>query len=161
MPALIHDANALEMLARWEPSSPGQAAFHSGIEIETGTVRVMGAGVWRKADADLYFDQQRRIIETARRRFGPLKVFFDVREWVVENEQSALQFQHMNNEIYKPEDRLVALVKSSLNKEHPRIALGIGNREAFMSMTAAETWLQAYSATSRKPEEAARRTSGA
>jgi hypothetical protein len=149
MAALIRQSDALDMFVQWTKSSRSQAAFHSGIEDANGTVRVMGAGVWREADADLYFEQQRRIVDEARRRFGPLKVFFDVREWIVENPQSAIQFQQMNAEIYKPEDRLVAVVTSSVDKEPPRVALSVGTREVFISMKAAETWLQAYSTGGR------------
>jgi hypothetical protein len=145
MHAIAIPPAGLDLFVQWEPSSTSVAAFHSGLDLETRTVRVMGAGVWHEDDAALYFDQQRRIIDEARRRFGPLRVFFDVRSWIVENEQSALQFQHMNAEIYRPEDRLVAVVNASVDKKHPRVALGVGTREAFVSMNAAETWLQAYS----------------
>lgn len=135
----------LDLLVTWDQSRPTQAGFYSGLDEDTRTVRVMGAGIWHESDAQRYFDQQRAIVDEARRRFGSLKVFFDVRDWIVENPQSALQFQDMNSEIYRPEDRLVAVVNSSLGKRHPRTALGVGNREAFISMSAAETWLQAYS----------------
>jgi hypothetical protein len=140
---------ALDMLVRWEPQGASRAAFYSGLDMACGTVRVMGAGIWREADADLYFTQQRRIIEEARTRFGAVKVFFDVRDWVVENPQSAIQFQDMNSEIYHADDRLAAVVTSSVSKQHPRTALTVGQREVFVSMNAAETWLQAYSITAR------------
>lgn len=135
----------LDMLVRWDQSRPTQAGFHSGIDIASRTVRVVGSGIWREDDAQRYFDQQRKVIEEARLRFGFIKVFFDVRDWIVESPQSALQFQDMNAELYKEEDRLAAVVRSSLAKQHPRTALGSGSREAFISMRAAETWLQAYS----------------
>jgi hypothetical protein len=134
----------LDMLVQWERSNRDQAGFYSGIDLAARTVRVMGSGIWRQSDADRYFDHQQRMIDEARRRYGPLRVSFDVREWIVEDERSALQFQTMNMEIYRPEDRLVALVSSSINKEHPRVALAVGTREAFLSPKAAETWLQAY-----------------
>ncbi len=152
MPAMsgfIGSPSTLDMLVRWEPAGLNKAGFYAGLDDDSRTVRVMGGGIWREADAELYFVQQRRIIEEARRRFGPLKVFFDVRNWMVENPQSALQFQQMNSEIYREDDRLVAVVTSSLSKQHPRTALGVGIREAFVSMHAAETWLQAYSTDMR------------
>lgn len=135
----------LHLLAAWEQAHPRQAGFLAGLDERTRTVRVMGAGVWHEEDALRYFDQQIRIVAEARRRFGTLKVFFDVRDWIVEGPHSALQFQDMNNEIYTPDDRLVAVVRSSSGKQHPRTALGAGNRGAFISISAAETWLQAYS----------------
>jgi hypothetical protein len=145
MATLLHPADALDLFVQWGPSAPGMSAFSSGIDVCTNTVRVMGAGIWREADADAYFEKQRRIIEEARRRFGPLRAFYDVRDWVVESPDSAMMFQTMNGEIFKPEDRIVAVVKSSVDKEPPRVALSAGHREVFISMTAAETWLQAYS----------------
>lgn len=146
MDTLLLPSTDLDMLVTWNDARLLRAGFYSGLDVATRTVRVMGSGIWHEDEAQRYFDQQRRIVDEARRRFGPLKVFFDVREWVVENPQSALQFQDMNNELYRAEDRLVAVVKSSAGKRHPRTALGSGNREAFISMAAAETWLQAFSA---------------
>jgi hypothetical protein len=137
----------LDLHVCWSPK-PGDAVFSSGIDNDTGTVRVVGGGIWRVPDAERYFTQQRRIVDEARRRFGALKVFFDVRGWIVESPQSALQFQEVNARLYRPEDRLASLVNSSLFKQHPRTALGVGNRESFMSAHAAETWLQAYSGNS-------------
>jgi len=137
--------NKLEMLARWTPSVQTKAGFSAGLEEATRTVRVMGSGIWHQQDADLYFEQQRRVVEEARRRYGPLKVFFDVRRWVVENPQSALQFQDMNAELYGPGDRLVAVVNTFAAKQYPRTALSVGNREVFVSLAAAESWLQARS----------------
>lgn len=144
-PDPIFPPDDLEMLAAWEPSVLTQATFISGLDMTTGTVRVMGAGIWREADAERYFLHQRRIVDAARKRFGALKVFFDVRDWVVEGPHSAEQFQSANAQIYLPEDRLVSVVASSLHKRHPRTALSVGAPESFLSMNAAETWLQAYS----------------
>ncbi|MDO6414881.1 hypothetical protein Q4F19_10860 [Sphingomonas sp. BIUV-7] len=134
----------LDLLVQWDVSHLRKASFQCGLDNACATVRVVGGGVWREADAQLYFTQQRRIIDEARRRFGALRVLFDVRDWVVENPQSVLQFQAMNAEIYKPEDRLAAVVRSSVDKQHPRAALAVGTREVFISANAAETWLQAY-----------------
>ena len=146
MSDLSCSSNTLEMLSHWEPSARSQAAFSSGLDATTRSVRVMGAGVWHSDDVQKYFDDQRRIVEEARRRFGPLRIFFDVRNWVVENPQSAIQFQPMNAEIYQPGDRIVALVHSFASKQHARTALSVGNREVFVSVKAAETWLQACTA---------------
>jgi hypothetical protein len=145
IPDFLLPPDSLEMLAVWEPSATSQAAFYSGLDMASGTVRVMGAGIWREADADRYFLHQRAIVTEARRRFGALKVFFDVRHWVVEGPHSATQFQDANSQIYRPDDRLVSVVASSLDKKHPRTALSVGAPESFLSLSAAETWLQAYS----------------
>jgi hypothetical protein len=146
MSSLSRPPNKLDLLVQWQPSHIRQAAFHSGIDNASQTVRVMGGGIWRHADAQLYYDHQMRIVREARLRFGTLKVLFDVRDWVVECPQSVEQFQKMNREIYRAEDRLAAIVKSSVDKQNPREALAVGTREAFISSNAAETWLQAYSA---------------
>ena len=143
MSAYRRPVHALDMLTRWEPSRADAAGFYSGLDNAAHTVRVMGSGVWLGRHADRYFEQQRRIVDQARRRFGPLKAFFDVRNWVVENPQSALQFQDMNSELYRPEDRLVAIVRSSADREHPRTALRGKNTEVFTSPGAGESWLQA------------------
>jgi hypothetical protein len=145
MSSLITPASKLDLWVQWQRSHLRQAAFTCGIDNESQTVRVMGGGIWREADAQLYFDHQTRIIKEARIRFGDLKVLFDVRDWVVECPQSVVQFQKMNREIYRPGDRLAAIVKSSVDKQNPREALAVGTREAFISSSAAETWLQAYS----------------
>lgn len=138
-------ASHLDMLTRWAPVSPGRSAFHTGIDNATGTLRCVGSGIWHPQDADRYFSAQRKIIDEARRRFGAVKLFCDIRQWVVENPDSALQFQAMNAEMYRPEDRLVTVVNSCVDKQHPRAAFVVGNLEVFLSMNAAETWLQAYS----------------
>lgn len=134
--------NGLDMLTRWEPSHFYEAGFYSGLDNPSHTIRVMGSGIWREQHAALYFEQQKKIVDRARHRFGPLKILFDVRNWVVENPQSALQFQNVNQELYHPDDRLVAVVKSVSDKEHPRTALRGKNTEVFTSLTDAETWLQ-------------------
>lgn len=138
---------SLDMLVQWEPSKAGEAAFYSGLDNFSGTLRIMGAGSWNAADADRYFDVQRKLIATARARFGSLKAFFDVRDWVVDSPMAALQFQAINAELHHPDDRIVAVVRASVEKQHPRTALSVGNREVFLSVNAAETWLQAYSAS--------------
>jgi hypothetical protein len=143
-PLIARPPSGLDLLVRWEASPLRPASFFCGIDNASQTVRVMGGGIWRDADAQRYFDQQRKIVDEARRRFGALRISFDVREWVVESPRSVLQFQDMNREIYRDEDRLVALVKSSVDKQHPRAALAVGTREAFVSTRAAELWLQAY-----------------
>lgn len=145
MCSIILPPDMLDLAVKWDAALSTQATFHTGLDNASCTVRVAGGGIWSGDDAQRYFDSQRRIIDVARRRFGPLKVFYDVREWVVEHPDSALQFQRMNREIYRPEDRLVAVVKSSIDKVHPRTALAVGTRESFISVHAAETWLQAYS----------------
>lgn len=142
---LLSPPSSLEMLVVWEPSAKSRAAFYSGLDMISGTVRVMGAGIWSEADAERYFLHQRAIVAAARRQFGPLKVFYDVRHWVVEGPHSAIQFQAANSQIYQPDDRLVSVVASSLQKKHPRTALNVGMLETFLSTNAAETWLQAYS----------------
>jgi hypothetical protein len=142
---------SLDLLVQWEPSQRSQAGFHTGLDNVTGTVRVMGSGIWSAPDAELYYIQQRRIVDEARRRFGNVKAFYDVRGWVVESPESVEQFIAMNKEIYRPEDRLVAVVDSSVAKPHPRAALAVGQRESFLSMSAAETWLQAYTTNGGVP----------
>ncbi len=143
MSAYSRPLSALDMLTRWEPSRSDEAGFHSGLDNAARTVRVMGSGIWRDHHAELYFDQQKRIVDQARRRFGPLKIMFDVRNWVVENPQSALQFQNVNEELYHPDDRLVAIVRSASDKPHPKTALRGENTEVFTSRNAAELWLHA------------------
>lgn len=134
----------LDMLVRWEPSSKSRAAFSSGVDNSSGTIRMTGSGIWRPADARRYFDQQRHIIEQARRRFGPLKILMDLRGWIVEDPASVLQFEGINSELFRPDDRLAAVVGTSVDKKHSREALAVGIREAFISPGAAETWLQAF-----------------
>ncbi|MDO7844430.1 hypothetical protein [Sphingomonas immobilis] len=151
MSAIQMPTIALDHFVQWEPSHRSQAAFSAGLDDATQTVRVRGGGIWYGPDAELYFIQQRRIVEEARRRYGVLKAFYDVRCWVVENPDSVLQFTAMNSEIYRPEDRLVAVVESSVAKPHPRAALAVGQRESFLSLSAAETWLQAYAANGGAP----------
>ncbi|PZU07520.1 hypothetical protein [Sphingomonas sp.] len=145
MAALFMPPPKLDMMVQWRPSHLRTATFVCGLDNATGTVRCTGGGIWREADAQLYFDQQTKIVAEARRRFGALRVFIDVRDWVVENEQSVLQFCAMNAQIYSAADRLAAIVKSSADKQHPRTALAVGIRESFVSPNAAEMWLQAYS----------------
>jgi hypothetical protein len=135
------------MFVKWEPMVSGLASFLSGIDNDTGTIRMVGGGVWRPADALRYFDQHQKVIDQARRRFGKLKIFMDIREWVVENPASVSQVQSFNCELFQPEDRLAAVVRSSVDKQHSRDAIAVGTREAFVSFNAAETWLQAYSAS--------------
>jgi hypothetical protein len=145
MSPLMLPSNQLDLFVEWQPSHLRKATFRCGIDNESQTVRVKGGGTWREADAQLYFDHQARIIREARIRFGDLKVLYDVRDWVVECPESVAQFQAINREIYRPGDRLAAIVKSSVDKQNPREALAVGTREAFISSSAAETWLQAYS----------------
>jgi hypothetical protein len=145
MPKLISPVPTLEMFLKWEPLGPGRATFRSGIDNDTGTILMAGGGIWVPADVQRYFDRQQTIIEQARRRFGTVKVLMDIREWVVENPSSVLQFQGFNTELFRPDDRLAAVVRSSADKQNSRDAIAVGVREAFVSPNAAETWLHAYS----------------
>lgn len=158
MTGMILPTASLDMFVRWEPLLGNRASFLSGLDNDTGTIRMVGGGVWRPADAHRYFDHQRPIIEQARRRFGPLKILMDVRGWVVENPDSVSQFQDINTELFDPEDRLAAVVQTSANKQHSRDAIAVGIREAFVSPSAAETWLHAYSSgpASRRQEASLR-----
>lgn len=142
----ILPATGLDMHVVWNSSEGQGAGFSSGIDPRHQTIRVMGSGRWNEADAERYFVDQGPIVAEARRRYGQVKVFFDVRAWVVENPQSATQFQEYNRKLYRPEDRLVAVVATSIAKQHPRTALCVGSPECFVSMSAAEMWLQAYAA---------------
>jgi hypothetical protein len=145
MSKLISPTTALDQFVKWEPLCSGRASFFSGVDNDTGTIRMAGGGIWCPEDARRYFEHQRPIIEMARRRFGTLKVFMDIRDWVVENAESVLQFQDFNAELFRPDDRLAAVVRSSIDKQNSRDAIAIGDREAFVSPNAAETWLHAYS----------------
>jgi hypothetical protein len=135
----------LDLLVQWQARGEGAAHFSAALDNRAGTVRVVGGGLWQRDDVERYLADQRRVVAAARARFGPLKVFFDVRDWVVENEASATQFQDANGQLYLPSDRLAAMVASSLYKPYPRTALRAGNPESFVSRNAAETWLHAYS----------------
>lgn len=137
--------SSLDMLSQWEPSDRTGTSFFSGLENKMHTVRLMGGGHWLESDAHMYFEHQRKILDEARRRFGPLKIFVDVRDWVVEGPDSATVFQDMNRELYKADDRLVAVVKSFSYKRHARTALCAGKLEVFVSINAAEAWLHACS----------------
>lgn len=150
MTNMIDAATPMDIFIYWEPLRAGGASFLSGIDNETGTIRMTGGGIWQPSDAQRYFDQQRRVIEQARRRFGCLKICMDVRAWVVEDSHSVEQFQNMNSELYAPHDRFAALVKSSADKQHARDAVPVGIREAFLSPGAAEVWLQAHSTGSSR-----------
>jgi hypothetical protein len=134
--------NELDMLTHWRPLRPHDAGFHSGLDNVAHTIRVMGSGIWREQHAARYFDQQKRIVDQARRQFGSLKVLFDVRNWVVENPESSIQFQNVNRELYHPDDRLAAVVRCENDKSHPRTALQGKNTEVFTSLSDAEAWLQ-------------------
>jgi hypothetical protein len=136
---------ALEMRIQWKPTATRRATFASGLDLLSRTVRMQGGGVWKEDDAARYFDEQKHVLDEARKRFGPLKVFVDLRDWIVESPDSAFQFQEGNRRIFTAGDRIVAVVKSSILKPHPRAALSVGSPEVFVSMEAAETWLQAYS----------------
>jgi len=137
--------SSLDMLSQWEPSERTGTTFFSGLENRSHTVRIMGGGAWLESDAHMYFQHQRKILDEARRRFGPLKIFVDIRDWVVSGPDSATVFQAMNSELYRPDDRLVALVKSFSYKQHARTALCAGKLEVFVSAGAAEAWLHACS----------------
>lgn len=141
----------LDLYVAWRDVADSTAAFSSGIDAAAQTIRVVGSGCWTADDAARYFADQQPIVEAARSRYQCVKVFFDVREWVVESPQSAIQFQDFNRKLYRPEDRLVAVVASSMAKQHSRTALCVGSPECFVSMSAAETWLQAYSELGREP----------
>jgi hypothetical protein len=138
--------DSLDLLAAaWSPSAINQSSFTSGIDITSATVRLSGAGVWTESDVDRYLKCHKPIVDEARRRFGTLKVFCDLRGWIVDRPTSATQFLPANNQIYLPNDRIVAVVSSSICKPHTRSAFSTSIPETFLSMRAAEMWLQAHS----------------
>ncbi|MGV3768433.1 MAG: hypothetical protein ACO1NM_00225 [Sphingobium phenoxybenzoativorans] len=138
-------SGSLLMHVQWTPSAIGEAEFSSGLDLDTQTVRVSSGGLWTQADAERSLVVHKRIIREARLRFGSVKAMIDLRDVIRPTLESALWFQSTNSEIYREDDRIAVVVKSSVFKIQLRRALMVGTREAFLSMDAAEMWLQAYS----------------
>lgn len=114
------------------------------IDDSTETIRVVVRGYWSVAETDRYFAQLRAVVIDARRRFGRIKVLLDLRDGMVQSPETVQRIAEMNAAVYQDDDRIAAIVKSSLIKMQMRRIMTAGTREAFISHNAAETWLQAH-----------------
>jgi hypothetical protein len=128
-------------------SAEAGRAFDIALDASQGTLRIRMRGFWTVQVASHFMLENRAKIATCRARFGRLKQLVDLVGMPVQSQEVTAIVHDIS--LYKPGDRVAVVLDSTLAKMAARRTLneypdGVA-REAFVSASAAETWLHAYS----------------
>lgn len=128
----------------WPARGAGMArSFDLSVDPVTGVAICRILGPIDEAGAELLAEALADAIADARGRTGTFRLLFDNRLGASfgTSEQSAIRALRLS--MLRPTDRIAALVSSSMEKMAVRNRHE-GNREAFLSESAALTWLAAW-----------------
>ena len=108
-----------------------------------GIVRTSVQGFWNMGEAERYIRDLESVVGELRRRGERVRVLVDRRGSPFFSSAVAERFGRMNREVYGGhDDRIAIVVDSSLAKiQLGRLLTHVGSK-AFLSLGAAETWLQ-------------------
>lgn len=131
-----HGADARPVLA------PGrlQAAYDPA----TGIVGVSGHGAWSEAVVRHHFAELARLLQSIRARGEPVLVLVDLRAAEHQAPHIAALVEQLASTTHAPDDRVAIMASSSLVKLQMKRAAAQSQREFFLSMNAALTWLTAW-----------------
>lgn len=121
---------------------------------ESDLVRVRSEGFLTTADVQRYGMELRDAIQRARYRTGCGKVLVATSD-VVQSADVMEAFVKLQPLIDPNSDRLAVMVSSSLSKMQVRRSLVSANQQAFLSESAAMTWLFAGAAASESVQRGA------
>jgi hypothetical protein len=107
-------------------------------------IRAYAGGEWSFQETTQYVAALTDFVEAARSRTGKARVLLDRRD--VSSQSAAVSglLAQANGAIFRADDRIALVVSSSLAKASLRQRMPHPGTKAFLSIDAAETWLQAF-----------------
>lgn len=121
----------------------GRRSFDLSTDPATGIVICRILAPVDEAGAELLAEALAEAIADARARTGTFRLLFDNRVDASFGTHAQAAIRGLRQSLLRPTDRIAALVSTSLQKMTVRDRHA-GNREAFLSESAALTWLAAW-----------------
>lgn len=113
-------------------------------------INVVGIGLWSEDVIKCHFASLVDILSNVRATKIPVRVLSDLREAAVQAPEIAQRIAAFTAQAYRPGDRIAILVASSLVKMQMRRSVNNQDTMAFLSPSAAQTWLFAYDAVAAR-----------
>jgi hypothetical protein len=143
-----------DVIRHADAASPGPFHIRRGgeaIDIVTiafdpvaGLIRAHAGGDWSEEEVRRYIDALTGFVDAARAGLGKARVLLDRRDVVTQSPAVAAALAKANGAIFQSEDKIALVVSSSLAKSVLRQRMPHPGTKAFLSIDAAETWLQAF-----------------
>jgi hypothetical protein len=120
----------------------GRIAAH--YDARSRIVRVIPEGIWTDEIMTRHFDELRSLFARSRAENGRVRVLSDMRGAGVQQQGITRRINDFADQYHEAHDRLAVIVSSSIVKLQIRRIVTKCPTEAFLSPSAAETWLLAY-----------------
>jgi hypothetical protein len=118
--------------------------FRISFDRSSGLVRAYAAGTWTIDETRHYLASLKAFVTDSRLSLGKARVLLDRREVSAQSPDVAALLAAANGEIFAADDRIAIVVTTSMAKLGLRQRLPHPGSKAFLSIDAAETWLQAF-----------------
>lgn len=118
--------------------------FRISFDQSASLVRAYAAGAWTMDETRSYLVSLDAFVKESRSKLGKARVLLDRREVSVQSPDVAALLATANGEIFEPDDRIAIVVTTSMAKTSLRQRMPHPGSKAFLSIDAAETWLQAF-----------------
>ncbi|MBO9712788.1 hypothetical protein [Sphingomonas sp.] len=123
---------------------PLDGSLEVEFDAATGVIRLTGKGAWVTETVEACFREMVALVMQRREQRRPVLVLVDLSECAVQSDEVAAKIGLGAEKVQQPGDRVAIVVRSSLVKAQLRRTLPQPG-EIFISASAAETWLMAYS----------------
>jgi hypothetical protein len=104
-------------------------------------LKVVGAGIWTLSLLHLHWRPFEALVRQARRRYGQIRVHYDVRAARVQSPEVNKLLAEVVEKLYRPYDRLAIIVASETLRVQMREVERRATTEIFLSPETAERWL--------------------
>lgn len=118
--------------------------FQIAFDRSAGLIRAFAAGAWTLDETRQYLAGLDAFVKGSRAFLGKARVLLDRREVSVQSTDVAALLASANGKIFQPDDRIAIVVTTSMAKANLRQRMPHPGSKAFLSIDAAETWLQAF-----------------
>lgn len=108
---------------------------------ESGIVNVAAVGFWSPGDIEGHFADLKKATETARMRFGMVRVLVDLRASRVQSQEIFDRLRMNASALYAAEDRVAIVAQSALLTIQMRRLDNKAGRALFSTDAAARDWL--------------------
>ncbi len=122
----------------------GRPTFRLAYDAGSRLVRGEAHGGWSLEDAEAYAAGLKAFLEASRAVAGKGLILVDRRLVERPSPEVAEYLCQANLSMFEAEDKLALVVRSSMAKAELRHRLPHSGTKAFLSLSAAETWLQAH-----------------
>ena len=118
--------------------------FRISFDPNASLIRAYASGCWSIDETQRYITALTAFVSQSRTVFGTARVLLDRREIVTQTNAVADLLAKANGGIFGTDDRIALVVDSSMAKLSLRMRMPHPGTKAFLSIDAAETWLQAF-----------------